>query len=369
MACLMLLGAGLVGWTSMTHGLAQAAEASAADLAPVKKGGEILVPERSPLRSRIAVQSVSSDEAARTLSVPANVEADPARTANILPPLTGKVVELKVHLGDQVKKGQVLATLSSGDFGQAASDLGKARDAVNLNQKALDRARKVFEAGGSATKDVEQATSNVTQAQEEFRRAQERMVALGGNAKSGTHFLTLTAPMAGSITALAVAPGAYVNDTTVAIMTISNLDSIWFTANVPEDSVSLVSKGQRIAITLPAYPGDTFKGSVAFVSAVLDPDSRSDKVRIAFDNREGKFKPNMFANVSFTIPEGRQISVPASALIMNNDSTTVFVEVRPWIFVRRTVDIGDDEGEQVPILKGLTSGERVIVKGGVLLND
>ena len=307
----------------------------------------------------------------RSLVVPASVEADPSRTANILPPLTGKVVELKTHLGDYVTKGQELVVLASGDFAQAYADTGKSRDAMQLAKRTLDRAHQVFDAGGSASKDVEQADSTYTQAREELQRAEDRLKAIGGTTRidQKNALLTVTAPISGNVTALSIAPGAFANDATASLMTIANLDSIWFTANVPENSVSFVAKGQRVGITLPAYPGEVFQGTVAFVSPVLDPDTRSDKVRIAFDNRSGRFKPNMFANATFSIPQARQTFVPNSALLMNNDSITVFVEVAPWTFERRKVEVGYEEGDKTLIRKGVNPGDRIIVKGGVLLND
>lgn len=337
----------------------------------IRTGDQIFVPELSPMRSQLVVQVVDTHETARSLAVPASVEADPARTVNILPPVTGKVVELKARLGDHVTKGQALLVLASGDLAQAQADAGKARDAMQLSKRALERARQVLEAGGSADKDLEQAESSYTQALEEYQRTEQRLVSLGGSARIGdkTALLTLTSPIAGYVTALSIAPGAFVNDATASVMTIANLDSIWVTANVPENLVSLVAKGQMVSITLPAYPGEAFQGAVAFVSAVLDPDTRSDKVRIALDNRAGKFKPNMFANTNFAIPQTRQIFAPNSALLMNNDSVTVLVEVQPWTYMRRTVELGYEEASRTLIRHGLNQGERIIVQGGVLLND
>ena len=373
-AMIVLLGAGFFfsEWIPDSHGRAQASESDAVEKSEpilIHKGNQIIVPEHSSMRSQLVVQAVGEHEMPRTLVVPANVEADPSRTANILPPVTGKVNELKVHLGDYVKKGQALVILASGDYSQAISDVSKARDALRLNKQALDRARGVLDAGGNAGKDVEQAESSYTQVQDEFNRATERVKAMGGATQNKTPLLTLTAPISGYVTALSVASGAFVNDPTASIMTIANLDWIWFTALVPENSVSFVAKGQRVEVTLPAYPREVFYGTVSFVSAVLEADTRSEKVRIAFENRNGKFKPNMFANASFLIPQARQSFVPNSALLMNNDSTTVLVEVMPWTFVRRSVELGNEEGDNTLIRKGLKPGERIVTRGGVLLND
>lgn len=123
----------------------------------VRKGDALFVPEGSPLRARIAVDTVRTAGLPHELSVPAVVEADPASSFQVLAPLSGKVVELKVKVGDTVRKGQVLALLQSSDLLQAASDAAKARDQRSLAKKALERARQVQLAGGSAEKDVEAA--------------------------------------------------------------------------------------------------------------------------------------------------------------------------------------------------------------------
>jgi membrane fusion protein, heavy metal efflux system len=328
------------------------------------------VPDNSPLRKELVVKPVEMHQAPHTMVFPANVEADPARTANVLPALTGKVVELKVGLGDHVNRGQLIAVIDSGDLAQASSDVVKARDALNLAKKALDRAQGVKAAGGNAVKDLEAAQSGYNQALAEYDRARTRLVAVGGEPDAQTtHPMQVTAPIAGYVTALSVAPGMYVNDPTASMMTISDLDSVWITANVPESDSGMVAKGQKVDATLVAYPDKVFHGNVTFVNPVLQSDTRRDLVRVTFANPDGLLKPNMFASASIDIPQPDQVFIPQSALLMNNDSITVFVEVSPWTFERRTVDISYDESDGTRVLKGLKQGDRVVVRGGVLLND
>ena len=329
--------------------------------------GLLQVPEKSPLRSELVIQPVEMRDVPHAVTFPATVEADPARMANVLPSLTGKVAELKVGLGDHVTRGQLLAVVDSGDLAQADSDVVKARDALDLAKKILGRAHGVQQAGGNAVKDLEAAQSGYNQALAEFNRAQTRLTAVGGS--GSTRAMNVTAPVSGYVTALSVSPGMYVNDATVVMMTIANLDTVWITANVPESEVGLVAKGQSVDATLSAYPDQVFHGRVSFVSPLLQPDTRRDMVRVAIANADGRLKPNMFAQASFNIPQPAQVFVPESALLMNNDNTTVFVEVSPWTFERRTVELGYDETAGARVVKGLKAGDRVIVKGGVLLND
>ena len=348
--------------------------AHAADAAPtanfVRKGEQLQVPSGSPLRKRLIVAPVTTMDAPHTLELPAQVEADPAQTINVLAPVAGKVIELKVGLGDQVKKGQLLLVMSSGDFAQAASDRQKASDALQLAKKVLDRQRGVQDAGAGAIKDLEQAESTYAQAQSEFSRADTRLKTLGNvNADSSGRRLNVVAPTSGSITALSIGVGQNANDLTATLMTIANLDKVWITANVPENMLSSVKKGQPASIRLPAYPDSKFHGNVAFVSDVLQPDTRRALVRISMPNADGKFKPNMFANALFAVAQNSSPVVPTSALLMNNDDTTVFVEVSPWNFVRRKVITGFEENGSIRIQSGLNAGDRVVISGGVLLND
>jgi cobalt-zinc-cadmium efflux system membrane fusion protein len=355
---------------------------TAAMVAPmlVRQGNRLSVPPGSPLRDRLLVATVGQQTSPHDVSLPATVEANPANTVNILPPLTGKLLELKVRLGDSVKRGQVLATMSSPDLAQAVADAQKARDALDLAQRALVRARGVNEAGSNAAKDVEAAQSSVAQQSAELRRSEARLRSLGaegngdragraGRADEGSQVLKIVAPMAGTVTAQNGAAGANLNDANATLMTVSNLDAVWVTVNVPESVVGSVAPGQNAVVTLAAYPGRSFSGKVAFVSAVLDADTRRVRARIVFANPEGLFKPNMYATAVLGVPQAAQAQVPASALLMNNDSVSVFVEAEPWTFVRRTVELGREDGDSVRIRSGLAAGERVVVRGGVLLND
>jgi len=343
-----------------------------APVAPFTRVGDrIVVPETSLLRKQLAIEPATSKEVARELVLPAMVEADPARTVNVMPSVTGQVIDLMAQLGGRVTKGQQLAVIDSSDLAQALSDDEKARSALKLTKQTLDRLMVLERTSAIAVKDREQAQSDYAQAQSELERADARLRAIGAplDAKANTRLLSVKSPIAGSIIALQVAPGAYVNDPTAAMMTIANLDVVWVTANVPEKDVSFVYPGQTVKVAVTSYPDRAFDGKVLFVSDVIEPDTRRNKVRIEFRNPDKALKPNMFATVTFVAPPVTRITVPNSALLMTNDRTSVFVEVESWAFERRIVEIGYQEGTEAAIRSGLSPGDRVVVKGAVRLND
>ena len=335
------------------------------------EGSRITVPPTSPLRTRLDIAEIENRSISRNLTLPAMVEADPARTAKVLPPVAGRVTELKVQLGARVTAGDVLAVIESSDLAQAVSDLEKARSALKLTKQTLDRLLNLEKTSAIAVKDREQAQSDYAQAVSEFERAQSRLQAIGApiDPKGNPRLLAIKAPITGSVIDLQMAPGAFLNDPTSAVMTIADLSTVWVTANVPEKDTALVAKDQAAEVVFTAYPDEIFKGRVLFVSDVLDPDTRRSKVRIAFPNPDVRLKPNMFANVTFVAPPRPMPTVPTKALILRNESDQVFVEIEPWVFEARPVEVAFQQGDEAILARGVKAGERVVVKGGVLLND
>jgi membrane fusion protein, heavy metal efflux system len=337
----------------------------------IRRGNQILVPEGSALRNQLSVVPAQAQAVSARLVLPGIVESDPARTAAVLTPLSGRVIALKVALGERVARGQVLAVVDSPDLGQAYADDDKAADTAKLSEKNLGRQEAQNKLGVASDRDLDQARSDYAQAAAEYTRTQARLKMLGATPgdKSSPRLLRVAAPVGGSVTALAVAPGNMINDPSQPIMTIADLSTVWVTALVPEKNVAAVSKNQEAEASLLAYPDRVLRGKVLFVSDVIEPDSRRNKIRIAFANQDYALKPNMFATVTLTGPAQSQVVLPSSALLMNNDRTSVFVAVAPWTFERRTVDTVLEEGSSVAIRSGIRTGDQVVVKGGILLND
>ena len=358
----------------LTHGFGLLNRGNKGESEPdlmVRKGDKIVVPDGSALRSRLAVMTASAQTVNPKLLLPAVVESDPARTAAVLTPLSGRLIALKVALGDRVSRGQVVAVIDSPDLAQAYTDNDKAADAFKLNQKNLERQEAQNKLGVASDRDLDQAKSDYAQAAAEYARTQAHLKTLGAppDPKSASRTLSVAAPVGGSVTTLSVTPGNMINDPTQPLMTIADLSTIWVTAMVPEKDIAGVSKNQDAQVTLAAYPDRVLQGKVLFVSDVIDADSHRDKIRIAFANGDYALKPNMFATVVLSGGARSLVVLPSSALLMNNDRTSVFVATAPWTFERRTVDAQLEEGSSVAIRSGVSAGEQVLVKGAILLND
>jgi membrane fusion protein, heavy metal efflux system len=335
------------------------------------QGNRIFIPESSPLRQRLTVAAAPAQPQSALIRAPGIVSSDPVRTVTVLPPGGGRVEEVKVALGERVRRGAVLVTIDSPDLAQAYSDNDKAASAAALATKNLNYQEAQFKIGATSQRDLEQARSEHQQAVAEYLRTRTRLRAMGAaeSARGTARLLTVRAPVTGSVTALSVATGATINDDTQPLLTIADLSTVWVDALVAEKDVANVARDQDAEVTIDAYPGRTLQGKVLFVPDVMEADSRRNRTRIAFTNTDYLLKPNMFATVTLRGPPLARVVLPASALLMNNDRTTVFVASAPWTFERRTVEPLLQEGSQVVILSGVKPGEQVVIRGGILLND
>jgi cobalt-zinc-cadmium efflux system membrane fusion protein len=332
----------------------------------IRKDNTIIVPEGSPLRAQLDVKPVSTSNAPHVVVLSGIVDSTQDGYLSILPPVTGTISQINTILGNEVKKDQVLAVIQSGGFAQAYTDKLKAQSTLTLAQELLQRAQKVNRAGGNTVKDIEQLQSNFAQAQAELQRAQDTLNSIGGDKNK---VLQIQAPIGGKIINQYYGAGSYISDPTIPLFTLSNIKSVWVTLCVPEYLVPVVTKGQNVEVFLDAYPTQSWPGKIAFTSHVLDAETRCNKSRVLLENADEKLKPNMFASVRTQVPQGEQISVPLSAILMNNDTTSVFVETAPWTFEPRIVILGAEDENNVRVNSGLHKGDRIIIDGGILVND
>ncbi|MCC7701783.1 efflux RND transporter periplasmic adaptor subunit [Janthinobacterium sp. GW460P] len=353
--------------------LAGCAKPTAAAMPPVQSmhldDGSIAVDKMSPLRQRLQVAAVQEQEIATQTEAPGSIEAMPEKLVKITPPLAGRITRLQRALGDSVKAGDPLFTLDSAELSAAYADDSKAKSALLQARQELERQKTLFEAEIAARKEYEAAQAAFAQAGSDAQASADKLAQYGAGGRGSRRDYVLRSPITGTVIAMEGAQGGYWNDINAPVMTVADLSTVWLSASVAERDLAQVTVGQTARITVDAWPGKAFEGKVAYVGAVLDPETRTVKVRVAIDNRAGTFKPGMFAHAGFAGASRRALLVPAAAVLQSGPTTRVMVERSPLVFTPRTVEVGASHGEQVEILAGLKAGERIVVKEGVLLND
>jgi Cu(I)/Ag(I) efflux system membrane fusion protein len=165
-----------------------------------------------------------------------------------------------------------------------------------------------------------------------------------------------------------VVEGQYVVEGTELYL-LADLSSVWLVAQVYEFELGRIRTGQTVTATVTAYPDREFRGRVVFVEPVLDPETRTARVRAVLPNPKGELKPGMFADARLSLPLGDQLSVPKSATIDTGARQVVYVETSPGSFTPRQVKLGATAGDRREVLSGLREGEKVVVAANFFIDS
>ncbi|MBS0505799.1 MAG: efflux RND transporter periplasmic adaptor subunit [Proteobacteria bacterium] len=335
-----------------------------------RQGQVIEVPPGSPLLAQLRVQAVAAAPWSTPITAPAAIEAAPEKLVKVVPPVAGRLVQIQRTLGDAVRAGDALFTMDSADMAALRAEQAKSQATLAQARREADRQKLLLDADIAARKDYEAAALALSNAQADAMAVADRLAQLGVPTAAGARgSYVMRAPISGRVVEMNGAQGAYWNDINAPVMTVADLSTVWLSAQVNERDLAGVAVGQEAHITLSAYPGQELRGKVRYVGELLDPQTRSVKLRVAVDNQGGRLRPGMFAQVRLDGPEHQALVLPATALLQSGVGTRVFVELSAGHFAAREVQVGAQQGDQVELTSGLHAGERVLVNGGVLLHD
>lgn len=345
----------------------------------------------------IETETVALQPIAGVIPATGKVLVSENRVAIIGPVHEGRLVRLYAGQGSKVKKGQKLADLESADLDQAEADylnaLAAAENArrtsaaeVKLAQATYDRTKVLYEktitpgkALQAAEHDLEvakaSAESSVASTKAALTATRRHLLILGlkesdvdalASKPSQASIFSLNSPIDGIVVERNATIGATVtNDAN--LFKIIDLSSVWIDANVFEKDLERVKLGQEVKVKVTAFPASSFSGRVILVSSVVDPDTRTVKVRTEVPNPDGRLKPDMFANVEIiTELHSTAISIPQSAVLNDGGKTVVFVAEGSG-YKKRQVTAGIQSNDRVEIIDGLNAGDKVVVKGNYLL--
>jgi cobalt-zinc-cadmium efflux system membrane fusion protein len=275
----------------------------------------------------------------------------------------GRVVEIKAKLGDYVEKGHVLLLINSPDLSSAFTDYQKAKADQMLADKQLARAKLLYDRGAIALADLENAEDAHAKTTADLNAAIQHVHVLGADINNPSPVLPLRAPISGTIVDQQITGGTGVRslDNQPALFTIADLSTVWVLCDVYQDMLSRVHVGDIAEINLNGY--DTkFPGKVINISQVLDPNTRTAKVRIELPNPKGVMRAGMFVTAAFRAehPVDR-IVVPASAVVHLHDKDWVFLPAGEKQFRRVTVLLGQQEKDGTQqVISGLKPGDQVV---------
>ncbi len=316
-------------------------------------------PEQFPL------VAVETERVPDQLTLNATVSPDVQRTVHVTSLSGGRVIDVRARLGDDVRKGQVLMVLNSSDLASAISDYKKAQADELLARKGLERSRELFEHGAAPRKDVEAAEDTEQKAQVDVSTAAERIRLLGGDLQNLSPLIEVRAPISGTIVEQNTTGGEGVKslDNSPSLFTIADLSRVWVLCDVYENDLAQIHLGDYAEIRLNAYPEKPLRGRVDNISRVLDPTTRTAKVRLELANPGGIMRPGMFATARFTSQRSHERMVlPSGSVLRLHDRDWVFRQERGGAFRKLEIQAGAQiaDGRQEVLSGSLKPGDEVV---------
>ena len=342
--------------------------------------GEIWLWQDQVTAAKLVVEPLAPQPVGGLVVTSGRVTFDDLKVAHVMSPVTGRVSRIEAQPGQRVKKGDTLAVIESPDVGSAFSDLAKAQADSISAEKDFNRQKELFEVHAGSQRDLEAAQGNYSKAKAELQRASKKAQLLrAGGASSGGQSYTLRAPIGGEVIARNVNPGAevqgqYSGGTVLELFTIGELDTVWVMADLFEMDLGRVKQGTECLVKVVAYPSRVFKGTADWVSETLDPATRTAKVRCKLDNADRALKPEMYATAALAVDRQRTLALPRSAILHLGDQTMAFIDLGKAAdgrlrFERRPVSVNEElGGDFLPVVRGISAGERVVTSGAILLS-
>lgn len=303
------------------------------------------------------------------LPLAARLQANPTTVVHIYPPISGRVLALKVLPGQEVVKGQIVGQLQSNELTQARADYEKAKIEAARADLQLDRARELLKHEVIAQKDFDDLEALNRSAHADLARTLQTLHILGYNETDATGLVAIRTPISGVVLDVSTASGELQRslDNATSIATIANIDSIWVVADLFPRDVQAVKRGQPVDIQINGYPGVPYHGVVDNVADAVDAQSLTLKVRIVLPNPHHRLKPQMYATVQVTNQARNAIVVPSTAVIRDGVGSFVYLQTADKKYIRRDVRLGAVHDSTIEIDAGLKDGDQVVSTGSELL--
>lgn len=344
----------------------------ARETAPAATPGRIILKPETVAAAGITVLPVRRGEFRLHRDFPATVQPNQNELAEVTALVRGRVVEVDVDFGQDVEKGARLALLHSSELSLAQSSYLKATAQLVEARRAYERVRDLNQVGAVSLAEVQRWEAEMLSHHSEANEARHRLALLGmkeaeiarldRDHKIRSSF-PIQAPFAGRVIHRNITRGEVV-ETSEKLFTLADLSNVWVIANIPEKDVRFIKASYQVDVHLAAYPREVFHGTITYVGDVLDPATRTMKLRVTVPNPKGRLKPEMYATVRVHAdPDPRLLAIPTAAVQREKNTPLVFVQTGPGVFEARPVKLGEESGDVVKVLDGVREGDHVVVKG------
>jgi cobalt-zinc-cadmium efflux system membrane fusion protein len=329
-------------------------------------------------REHIRLYTVTASQFRKTIESTGVVDFDNDQATSVLAPFSGPVSRLLVSAGDKVRKGQPLAVVESADFAAAVGAYSKALATARTDRKLADADKDLLQHNGVSQREAQQAQTDAANAEADRDAALQALVSLGVDPQAIRTLEqgrpmpriggVIRSPIAGTVAERLITPGQLLAAGTTPCFTVADLSRVWVMAQISDSDIASVALGDPADVLTGAAP-NSFPGTVANISALVNPDTRSVVARVVAENPGDLLKKQMYVRVRI---HARQPSagllVPVSAILRDDENLPfVYVAQADGGFARRHVTLGIRAADQYDIAAGLAAGDRIVVDGGVFI--
>lgn len=348
-------------WSKLRHH-----DAPASPTFQIDKNAIKLAPGSVPMRFDTA--AVVSGPPLPRAPVTARVQTVEALTAPSFAPLDGRVVEVAVKIGDRVKEGDRLVMVASGELSTLVKEQNAARLSIKTKESLVQRLRLLVESRAASQNDLTVAESELNEAKLGAAAAEAKLGSLTVK-RAGESTYWVLASRSGTVVQLDAIRGKQVGpDKDKPVATVADLDEVLVVSDVTQRDAVAVELGSSVAISQPGSGDELLTGTIELVSDVLDAERQTVPVRVRVKNPQHVLRPNQFVEATFAPSHADQVLiVPSEAVVTDGARSVVFVQAAPGVLKRREVKLGRQTKDSAEIVSGVTEGERVVVKGAVLL--
>lgn len=352
-------------------------KASAEKAAAASSNDPLEVTVAPALAAQLKIGEPQIRDVASSLQVAARIETDASQIARVGSPVSGRIIKLLALEGQYVRKGSALATLHSTDLSDTQFAFVKAFSQQELAEQATNRAEQLVKADVIGTAELERRRAELLQASTEASAFRTQLRGLGMTDAAIRKLETtrqlnadypIVTSISGTVLERKVTLGQIVQPAEVAFM-VADLSNVWLIADVPEESAGKLHKGMHVVVKIPSLPDEKVEGELSYVSPVVDPATRTIPVRMDLPNPRGNFKPAMLASMTFIDRSERRTTIPATAIVREDNKDHVFVQLSAGKFKLREVTLDGESNDDRVLESGINPDEKIVLDGAFHLNN
>jgi len=332
-------------------------------------GDTLTINAHAPLLSKIKCTAVVQQPHQLTFSTAAMVKIIPNSYVEIPMPFAGRVVRSYVSLGQKVAVNTALFSISSSDYFDAQRTYLEAKQTYALAANVLKRQKDLLSHGVGTQKELEEAETNFAISNTTLNNAAAALKIYDNNPAQVVlgQPLLFRSPIHGEILSNTIVLGQYNKEDAPALLRIAELSKVWVSAYIKEKDLGAIDQIRSVEVRIDNQPAKRLQGKIVHINQFVDEANRNIEVLVECDNKDRLLKPGMYVNTQFEQLAATSIFIPAKAVLQFNDKSFVWVQLTPHTFMRRYVQTGVTENEQIQIIQGLSNGEQIIGEGAFYL--